>query len=663
MAKAIWALDIGEYSLKVCRARQINKSSGVITVDLFDIIRYADLPCGYEAHVTERYHEGIRAFLEKHHVAKGDRVCVSVTGHEVFSRFINLPPVSLKRVPEIVRYEARQQIPFNIDEVVWDYQPVKDAFEPGEEIEIGLFALKRERINEFMEMLEPLRSSLYCIQAAPLAIFNFLVYDEAVTEPMIVLDIGAHTTDLLVMDLPKFWLRPVLVAGDNITMAIQQEFNVSKEEAETIKERVGTSKHARQVFDVVRPVVQNLVSEVQRSLGYYKSVAAEVKFAKVLGLGGSFKLPGMDKLVAENLQYEVQQLDKVNKFEPGPGVDQTLWKENLAGAGVALGLLVQGFEQSRMKLNLVPTEVLKEVEINRKKPFLLASAVCLLLMVILLWFSNKLLASDLERGEKAGVETEMMIKNLADRYQRAKAEVDAAIGPVTDLLDVGFNRADWVRVLPGLSSVIPEGRAYLSRIEIDWKTQAEINTETSSEDKKPIAPVNIWEQYEREPTEGGEATAVEGMAGTESEGPALSGPTAPVKAGVTKPSNTLMTIYIYGESANREVSFIDDQIVGKLKTYKWNPDTKVPVFKDVRRLGVPKIVFRNPIDGRPVSPQEAQKPCVVAMPDGSKIELPYERYIDFKIRVVLKTPADIKADMQKLEEEERQRAEKVKASE
>ena len=57
---------------------------------------------------------------------KGGAVAVGVSGQQSFARFIKLPPVEAKKIPEIVRFEAIQQIPFPLDDVEWSYQLFQD---------------------------------------------------------------------------------------------------------------------------------------------------------------------------------------------------------------------------------------------------------------------------------------------------------------------------------------------------------------------------------------------------------------------------------------------------------------------------------------------------------------------------------------------------------
>ena len=79
----------------------------------------------------------------------GDRVAISVGGHAGLVRFIRLPPVEAKKIPDIVKYEARQQIPFDLNDVIWDYQRMGGGSEEegfALEAEIGLFAMKRDAV-------------------------------------------------------------------------------------------------------------------------------------------------------------------------------------------------------------------------------------------------------------------------------------------------------------------------------------------------------------------------------------------------------------------------------------------------------------------------------------------------------------------------------------
>jgi len=467
MAKVIWGIDFGNWSLKVVRAGY-DKKSNALTVDLFDEFPYGELPCGYEASPQEKHRDAIIAFQGKYEIGAGDDLCVAVTGSEVFSRFINLPPVA-ESLDQIIRYEARQQIPFDIDDVVWDYQRVKEGEEaPGEEIEVGLFALKKERVEELLDLLAPWRTNLRVVQNAPLAVYNFLEYEGLVGQACIVLDVGAATTDVLVLNPPRFWVRTLLVAGNDLTNALVQKLGVSPQEAETIKARAGRSAHREQILRTLQPVFDEITNEVQRSLGYYKSLVRDVKFGRVLALGNAMRLEGMNQILAGGLQYKVEPMRDLRKIELAPSVDREKLRAALPGACAALGLVVQGAGAARVKINMVPEDIAAAAEISRKKPWIVAAAAGVVVAVGLLIASERMYAGDLQRAESDVpwnlVET---VDRLEQEYEAEMAKAEALKAKIESIAEPGIESGLYLSLLSLLSDVLPQD-VYLTKLEFKW---------------------------------------------------------------------------------------------------------------------------------------------------------------------------------------------------
>ncbi len=483
MAKRHWGLDLGYWSLKVARG-MVDPKSGRIAIDLYEEIGYDGLGVEQGAPARERFRAGLRVFGEKFSLEKEDTLSVAVSGSEVFSRFINLPPVP-ESINEIIRYEARQQIPFDMREVVWDYQPLQEEYQSGEEIEVGLFALKRETVGELMEMLSPWRDNLRVVQDAPLAVYNFLRFEGWVDEPLIVLDVGAHTTDVLILNHPRFWIRPLLVAGDDITERLESHFEVSHDEAERIKVRASEAGRETQVLRAIRPVVGSIISEVQRSLGYYKSLARGVRFEKVLALGSAFQLQGLDRLLAEGLQYEIERLTELCEFDLAEPLTTQEFLPQLGGACAALGLVLQGSGKSHMNINLVPEELATARAVGKKKPWVAAAAVVVLAMGIAALASGKARAGDLaerSKGENSPTTLLAEIDRIARPYKDQKSKTDAVRQELAGLCDRSTDRDLLMRIVPLISRGLPE-KVFIRSMGITWKggkLLAKLNCETES---------------------------------------------------------------------------------------------------------------------------------------------------------------------------------------
>ena len=149
---AVWGIDIGQCALKAMRCRAHDDSDKII-VDAFDYIEYPKILTQPDANPIELVSDALKQFLSRNQV-HNDRVAVSVSGQSGLARFIKLPPVEAKKIPDIVRYEARQQIPFDLNDVIWDFQRMGGGTEESGfvlETEIGLFAMKRDAVFRALE--------------------------------------------------------------------------------------------------------------------------------------------------------------------------------------------------------------------------------------------------------------------------------------------------------------------------------------------------------------------------------------------------------------------------------------------------------------------------------------------------------------------------------
>ena len=118
--------------------------------ETFDYVEYPKILSQPDADPEALVSEALATFMDRNDL-KGCKVAIAVPGQAGLVKFIKLPPVEKKRIPDIVKFEARQQIPFALEEVVWAYQQIGGDDEDSDEdftmAEVGLFAMKRDQIN------------------------------------------------------------------------------------------------------------------------------------------------------------------------------------------------------------------------------------------------------------------------------------------------------------------------------------------------------------------------------------------------------------------------------------------------------------------------------------------------------------------------------------
>src|SRR5687767_10963564 len=145
----VWGIDLGQCALKAIR---LELKDGQAVATAFDYIEHPKILSQPDADPDQLTREALEQFLSRN-TLKGDTVVISVPGQSGLARFVKLPPVEEKKIADIVRFEAKQQIPFPLEEVVWDYQKIAGGEAVGGfamETEIGLFAMKRDIINKYL---------------------------------------------------------------------------------------------------------------------------------------------------------------------------------------------------------------------------------------------------------------------------------------------------------------------------------------------------------------------------------------------------------------------------------------------------------------------------------------------------------------------------------
>lgn len=372
--QTVWGLDVGRCALKAIKLRSADDKMEIVGVAYIEHAKILSQP---DADRPELIRSALEKFLSRNDISK-DTVVVSVPGQQTLARFTKLPPVAAKRIPDLVRFEADQQIPFDMDEVIWDYQTFQQEGAP--DLEVGIFAMKRELLREHLLHFEQAAIEPICVQSSPLAVYNAAHFDGMLgSETTILLDVGADNTDLIIATPDTFWTRTVSIGGNHCTEALVKAFKLSFAKAESLKRGVQASKYARQIFQAMRPVFADLVQELQRSIGFYSSTHRDTKVANVICVGNAFQLSGLSKYLQQNLGLPVQTPSVFNKASLAPGTAGEDYKAQFPSFAVAYGLAVQGMDLSKITSNLLPTEIAKQVVWRKKRSWFAAAAACLLL--------------------------------------------------------------------------------------------------------------------------------------------------------------------------------------------------------------------------------------------------------------------------------------------
>jgi type IV pilus assembly protein PilM len=344
---------------------------------------------------------------------------VALDGHSVFSRLVKLPPVSADKLEQTVRHEAVQNIPFPIDEVVWDYQLVDaDAIEP----EVLLVAAKADLVGGLVHAVAAAGLSPELIDVGPAALGNAVRHSYPdLAEPVMVVDMGAQSSTLVFIDGARSFFRTLPVSGK---------------------------------------MIERLVQEISRSITFYRNQQGG-NAPELLLLSG--ELDGLDepeRHLADRLKLPVQLLDPFRHIKLGA----TVAVADAHRLGVLAGLAVHQAAPCAVMINLMPESLERERRFRRRQPLIVACVAVAALMAGA-WAAGMAHLAGLAKQESTAVGARIsaleQVENQLVPVERDLAELSAQAKLYRGLLG---QRTHWLESLLELRGRLPEGM-FLSALE------------------------------------------------------------------------------------------------------------------------------------------------------------------------------------------------------
>jgi type IV pilus assembly protein PilM len=463
-----WGIDIGNRALKAVR---LSHGPAGLVIDDFDVVEHEQVLSNAGDNRESLIHSALSNFVQRHDLKKTP-VAIGVSGQSSFARFIKLPPVEPRKIPEIVRFEAIQQIPFPLDEVEWSYQLFTDPKSP--DVEVGIFAMRKDLVNEHIGYFTGAGMNVQTVQMNPLAVYNAMYHDDRIKGTTMIVDLGAENTDLIIAEGETIWLRSIPIGGNKFTEALASQFKLKFPKAEELKRNAATSKYGRQILQAMKPVFNELVSEIQRSIGFYASVHRDSRISRVLALGGTFRLPGLQKYVQQNLQIGGRRIDRFSAGAPADPKAGTLFNENILSSASAYGLAIQALGGAKINSSLLPMHIRREKMWRDKTPWFGVAAAIFVAAPLLaygaVYFGQTQLASNapidrdnthiLQQGQKLSGDWDSQVES-AGQPDRTRAVNYQSLrnGRSTQNTLIG----DIVNALPP-ATPIPSSKAMLAKL-------------------------------------------------------------------------------------------------------------------------------------------------------------------------------------------------------
>ena len=403
-----------------------------------------------------------------------ESVNYAVPAQSVFARFVKLPAVQEEKIERIIAFEAQQNVPCPIDEVVWDHQVIGGGGD--EQIQVVLVAIKADLLNQLNRAVEETGLRTMIVDVATMALYNAFRYNYSdLSGRSLLVDIGARTTNLLFVEPQKVFSRSIPIAGSSVTAAIAKEFDEPFAAADFRKRRDGfvslggayvesSNPEVVRVSKLIRSTMTRLHAEVMRSISYYRIQQQGNAPQRLFLCGGTATTPDLRQFFHEKLQLPIEYFNPLRNVVVAPTAPVEELTRSAHLLGELVGLALRAIGDCPMSLNLRPAIVARRQELEERRPFFVMAAAAIVLAVLGwgLYYA---------RASSVAAAAAEKIRNINAPMRAAQAKIDklreqaGALDAVSVPLVSAINdRFFWTQILEDLNERLPRENIWITEL-------------------------------------------------------------------------------------------------------------------------------------------------------------------------------------------------------
>jgi type IV pilus assembly protein PilM len=475
IASRLISLNLGSQTIGLAEFR-VQPHGGLILLDY----RLRETPLDpatgqrHEAHTA--MHETAAVLREMMHElrVKNGAVNCALPAQSVFARFVKLPSLEHEKLEKVIAFEAQQNVPFPIDDVVWDYQVVGGGLD--EQVQVILVAIKHDLLDEVNGAVEETGLQTSTIDVAPMTLYNAFRYSYPnVNDCSLLVDIGARTTNVLFIEPRRIFSRSLPIGGSAITGAIAREFGESFDAAETRKKRDGfvglggayaePSDHdVARVSKLARSTMTRLHAELMRSISHYRAQQQGSRPDRIFLCGGTAGMPYMREFFHEKFQVPIEFFNPLRNVAVSEAASASGVAQSAHLLGELVGLALRSVTACPMELSLLPASVVRRQDLERRRPFFIAAAACVVLS-LMGWSFYYTRAAQVTRATADAVQQKnASMRGAEAQLDKVKKQIASLDSVATPLIGAVNDRDFWPQILDDLNARLPEGDIWITEL-------------------------------------------------------------------------------------------------------------------------------------------------------------------------------------------------------
>jgi len=345
-----FGIDFSDRSIKVAQIKKNNNKLQLYAYGRENISR--GLIVDGEIKKPEEVVKLIKKILStsKINPIKSKFAIYSIPEPKGFIRIMEIKKVAEKDIENVVRYEAQQLFPIDIEEAYLDWQVLSDGNNKKETIKVLVAAVPQQLVDSYSAVLKDAGLKPVVAEIESIAITRSLINKNQTTRPILVIDLGRDRTSFIIFkNLAVQFTASIPVCGEEIIKAVSAKMSISEEESEKIIKECGLifKDDCKNVYRAIQPSLYEMIRYISKLINFYKEhYKSESDIAKVIICGGEAKIPGMSSFLSLRVKKEVEKGNPwINIFSSDKKETPPISEDDSMIFVTVLGLALRGAEE------------------------------------------------------------------------------------------------------------------------------------------------------------------------------------------------------------------------------------------------------------------------------------------------------------------------------
>lgn len=398
---------------------------------------------------------------------------IAVPGHLALTKFIKTPSIAKEKRGKIISFEAAENIPYPLEDVVWDYAVVSDD---GFDLEVMLAAVKFDAMQSLCSAADAAGFPVERAMPASLALCHAFRYNYPnVHGSVIVVNVGARTTNLLFLEDERFYVRTLALAGNAVTQAIADELRIDFASAETLKIQVLSGQSDLPPGSPSRAAVQRAATafttklqlEIVRSAVNHRRQSGSAAPVTVYLTGGGSLIEELPGALAEKLKIPVERYQALKNVDLSADARIAGAERSAPVLADLVGLATRLVKKDEAAASLLPPALTAALAFKKRQPmFIAAAALVLIALAPPIVYFHQVATATLEQVSQ--VDSQLMpLRAVEHRNAENLRQIEEATKQIAALRGAYETKANWINFLADLQErLVKIEDVWLDRIRV-----------------------------------------------------------------------------------------------------------------------------------------------------------------------------------------------------